>query len=84
MDVLNNFGRDGFELAENSFDLNATFLAVAQKVESESKSFYVLEYCTPKRSGEHTIELRGNYEDSFGSFKTKFIADGFIGGCTID
>ncbi len=82
--TLRDFGRNGFELAENSFDLNATFLAVAQKVESESKSFYVLEYCTPKRSGEHTIELRGNYEDSFGSFKTKFIADGFIGGCTID
>lgn len=83
-DILEDFGRDGFELAENSFDLNATFLAVAQKVESESKSFYVLEYCSPKRNGDHTIELRANYEDSFGSFNTKFSADGFIGGCTID
>ncbi len=82
--ILEFFGRDGFELAENSFDLNSSFLAVAQKVESESKSFYVLEYCTPKRSGNHTIELRGYYEDMFGSFTTKFTADGFIGGCTID
>ncbi|MEQ9310203.1 MAG: VWA domain-containing protein [Balneolaceae bacterium] len=82
--ILNDFGRDGFELAENSFDLNSSFLAVAKKVESESKSFYVMEYCSPKRSGEHTIELRGNFEDTFGSFKTKFDANGFTGGCTID
>ncbi len=83
-DILKSFGRDGFELAENSFDLNSVFLDVAQKVESESKSFYVLEYCTPKRSGEHTIELRANYEKQFGSFKTKFTADGFTGGCSVD
>ncbi|MFV1885155.1 MAG: VWA domain-containing protein, partial [Balneola sp.] len=83
-DILKSFGRDGFELAENSFDLNSVFLSTAQRVESESKSFYVLEYCTPKRSGEHTIELRANYENRFGSFKTKFTADGFTGGCTID
>ncbi|MFV1885146.1 MAG: hypothetical protein ACMZ7B_11710 [Balneola sp.] len=82
-DILKSFGRDGFELAENSFDLNSVFLSTAQRVESESKSFYVLEYCTPKRSGEHTIELRANYENRFGSFKTKFTADGFTGGCTI-
>lgn len=82
--VLDDFGSNGFELAENSFDLNSSFLAVAQKVESESKSFYVLEYCSPKRSGEHTIELRANFEDSFGSFRTKFNADGFVGGCSID
>lgn len=82
--ILNTFGREGFELAENSIDLNASFLSVAQKVESESNSFYVLEYCTPKRSGSHTIELRAMYENQFGSFTTKFTADGFIGGCSID
>lgn len=83
-DILNTFGREGFELAENSIDLNASFLSVAQKVESESNSFYVLEYCTPKRSGSHTIELRAMYDNRFGSFTTKFTADGFIGGCSVD
>lgn len=82
--ILNTFGREGFELAENSIDLNASFLSVAQKVESESNSFYVLEYCTPKRSGSHTIELRAMYDNRFGSFTTKFTADGFIGGCSVD
>ncbi len=82
--VLKTIGRDGFELAANSFDLNATFLKVAQKVQSESQSFYVLEYCTPKRSGNHTIELRALYENRFGSFRTDFSAEGFTGGCTIE
>lgn len=82
--ILNTFGREGFELAENSIDLNASFLSVAQKVESESNSFYVLEYCTPKRSGSHSIELRAMYDNRFGSFTTKFTADGFIGGCSVD
>ncbi|RNC85850.1 MAG: VWA domain-containing protein [Balneola sp.] len=82
--VLKTIGRDGFELAENSFDLNATFLKVAQKVQSESQSFYVLEYCSPKRSGDHTLELRALYENRFGSFRTTFSADGFTGGCTIE
>ncbi len=82
--ILKTFGRNGFELAENSFDLNSVFINTGRKVESESKSFYVLEYCSPKRSGEHTIELRANYENSFGSFKTKFSAEGFTGGCTIE
>lgn len=82
--TLSIFGKDGFELAENSFELNTTFLSVAQKVESESNSFYVLEYCSPKRSGNHTIELRALYDDAFGSFKTDFSAEGFIGGCSIE
>lgn len=83
-EVLKNFGRDGYELAENSFDLNTSFLSVAQKVESEANSYYVLEYCSPKRSGQHTIQLRVNYEKMFGSFSTKFTAQDFTGGCTID
>ena len=82
--ALSRFGRDGFELAENSFDLNGTFLLVAQKLESEANSFYVLEYCSPKRSGDHSIQLRAIYNDLLGSFRTDFNADDFVGGCVID
>ena len=83
-DALNRFGRDGFELAENSFDLNSSFLAIANKLESQAGSFYVLEYCSPKRSGDHTIQLRAVYDDYAGSFTTEFNADDFLGGCVID
>jgi len=83
-EVLSNFGRNGFELAEDSLQLNDTFLAVAERLEAESNSFYVLEYCSPKRSGNHTLELRAMYEDQFGSFRTDFSAEDFTGGCSID
>lgn len=83
-DVLSTFGTSGFELAEDSLELNDTFLAVAERLESESNSYYVLDYCSPKRAGEHTLELRAVYEDMFGSFETDFSAEGFTGGCSIE
>lgn len=83
-EVLKSFGKDGFELAEDSLQLNSSFLAVAKRLEAETNSFYVLEYCSPKRSGQHTLELRAIYDDKFGSFTTDFSADGFSGGCSID
>jgi uncharacterized protein YegL len=83
-EVLESFGKDGFELAEDSLALNETFLAVAERLEAESNSYYVLEYCSPKRSGQHTLELRAIYEDKFGSFQTEFSAEGFTGGCSVD
>lgn len=83
-EVLESLGKDGFELAEDSLQLNDSFLAVAEQLEAESNSFYVLEYCSPKRTGQHSLELRAVYEDMFGSFKTEFSAEGFSGGCSID
>jgi hypothetical protein len=83
-DVLRTFGKNGFELAEDSLELNDTFLAVAERLEAETNSYYILEYCSPKRSGQHTLELRATYEDMFGSFETQFSADEFSGGCTVD
>ncbi|MFW6157708.1 MAG: vWA domain-containing protein, partial [Balneolaceae bacterium] len=83
-DILKSFGTSGFELAEDSLQLNDSFLAIAQRLESTSNSYYVLEYCSPKRAGEHTLELRALYEDKFGSFETEFSAEGFTGGCSID
>ena len=83
-DVLKEYGRDGFELAVNSYDLNQAFQDVGKLVESASGSFYVLEYCSPKRLGEHRIQLRAIYEDRVGSFSTEFSAEGFSGGCVIE
>ncbi|MEX0904284.1 MAG: hypothetical protein WEA56_01795 [Balneolaceae bacterium] len=82
--VLTQFGKNGFEFAEDSLELNSTFLAIADRLESESNSYYVLDYCSPKRSGEHMLQLRAVYEDRFGGFDTRFSADGFTGGCKIE
>ncbi len=83
-EILRSFGKDGFEFAEDSLQLNESFLAIAKRLESESNAYYVLEYCSPKRSGGHILELRAVYEDKFGSFETEFSADGFTGGCSVD
>lgn len=83
-DVLKSLGKNGFELAQDSLELNDSFLAIAERLEAESNSFYVLEYCSPKRAGEHTLELRATYEDMMGSFETQFSAEGFSGGCSVD
>lgn len=82
--VLRDFGKNGFELAEDSLALNSAFLAVAERLERQSNSYYVLEYCSPKRAGEHTLQLRAVYDDMFGSFETKFSAKGFTGGCSVN
>lgn len=83
-DILQSFGKDGFELAQDSLELNDTFLAVAERLEAASNSFYVLEYCSPKRSGQHSLELRATHENMFGGFETAFSAEGFTGGCEVD
>ncbi|NGP88448.1 VWA domain-containing protein [Fodinibius halophilus] len=82
--ILKKMGKSGFELAEDSLELNDSFLNIAERLEAETNSFYVLEYCSPKRSGTHSLELRAVYEDKFGSFQTQFSAEEFSGGCEVE
>lgn len=82
--TLELFGRDGFELAADSLALRDSFLAVAERLERMSNSYYVLEYCSPKRAGQHVLQLRALYENQFGSFNMPFSAEGFTGGCSIN
>lgn len=82
--ILSSFGKNGFEMAADSLELKSSFLAVAEQLERQANSYYVLEYCSPKRAGEHSLELVALHEEVFGSFEATFSADGFTGGCTID
>lgn len=83
-EVLARFGEDGAVFADNSSELNEVFQNAADILESKTNSFYVLEYCSPKRSGQHSLQLRANYEELTGSFTTTFDATGFTGGCVIN
>ncbi len=82
--ILSTFGKSGYEFADSDLDLNETFQNVANQVRDEANSFYVLEYCSPKRSGTHTITVRLDYMGSSGQFNSDFSAEGFSGGCTIE
>jgi hypothetical protein len=56
-DSLRAIGRDGTELATEDAGVGPAFEKVAQRIEAHSKRFYLLSYCTPARSGEHTVRI---------------------------
>lgn len=80
---LRLIGKEGNEFALSSFDLNQVFLEMGRKVTKTMDSYIVLEYCSPKRSGDHNIELRVISENKVGKINTEFNAMGFTGGCII-
>lgn len=82
--ILSRLGKNGFEMATDSLELKEKFLAVAERLERQANSYYVLEYCSPKRAGTHKLRLNAIYEKFHGSFETVFSAEGFTGGCKID
>lgn len=55
--ALGEIGRDGTELADDDAAVQAAFERVAQRIEDQSKRFYLLSYCTPARNGEHTVRI---------------------------
>ena len=82
--ALENFGKNGFEFAEDLGDLIPKFEAIAQFVKDEAKSYYLFEYCSPKRSGTHSLKIRITSEQVSGDMTETFSAEDFTGGCTLE
>jgi uncharacterized protein YegL len=82
-DVLKKIGKHSFAFANNQTELNASFQKVAEIVSAEANSYYLFEYCSPKRDGSGVNDLRieAEFEGKIGSVLTKFNATGFTGGC---
>lgn len=57
---LTQIGRDGTELAQDRSRVQEAFGNVAEKIEAQSKRFYLLSYCTPARKGEHAVRIEAN------------------------
>lgn len=85
VEVLMQIGKDAYAFAEDTDKLVRTFEVIATKVHNEANSYYLFEYCSPKRHGSGTNDLRiqAVYEDLVGSSKTNFDATGFEGGCNL-
>ena len=82
--ILNQIGKNGFTSAANQAELEQTFQQVADIIVREANSFYLFEYCSPKRDGSGINDLRieAETEDGrIGSVLTQFDATGFTGGC---
>nr|WP_298998766.1 VWA domain-containing protein [uncultured Allomuricauda sp.] len=83
VDVLSDIGKTASVFAGNKEELEATFNQISQRVSEQANSFYLFEYCTPKRdgSGENNLVIQLTDGGLQGAVQTKFRADGFIGGC---
>lgn len=83
-EVLTEIGKHGSVFAADQTELENTFQQVAQIVWAEANSYYLFEYCSPKRDGSGTNELRivvNTNEGVSGSVVTEFDATGFGSGC---
>ncbi len=77
---LTNIGKDGFVWAADVGNLESTFQQIAQNIYAQSRQYYVLGYCSPKRAGSHTVTLKATGHT--GELDYSFSAAGFEPGCT--
>lgn len=81
--ILEDIGKTASVVAGNAAELEATFNQISARVSEQANSFYLFEYCTPKRdgSGENNLVIQLTEGVLQGAVQTKFRADGFTGGC---
>lgn len=82
-EVLTAIGKTASVFAQNKDELERTFRDISEKVSERANSFYLFEYCSPKRdgSGENNLAIEINTGSRQGAVQTKFSANGFTGGC---
>lgn len=81
--VLMDIGKTFSVFATNKEELETTFTEISQRVSERANSFYLFEYCSPKRdgSGENNLAIQVKDGSKQGAVQTKFDATGFTGGC---
>jgi hypothetical protein len=86
-EALQGFGKDGYYAASDPKDLSTAFARIAEQVAGLANRFYLLEYCSPKRSGRHALKLVAHYMTDEGmlegSLTREFDATGFASGCDL-
>lgn len=82
-EVLADLGKTYSVFAGNKEELETTFNDISQRVSERANSFYLFEYCTPKRdgSGENNLVIQVKEGNRQGAVQTKFDATGFTAGC---
>lgn len=76
-------GKDGFYAADSADGLSRAFETVAGRVNAMANRFYLLEYCSPKRSGKHTVKVTVSASSRTGTLTREFDATGFASGCEL-
>jgi uncharacterized protein YegL len=81
--VLTDIGKTASVFATNKEELEDTFNDISEKISERANSFYLFEYCSPKRdgSGVNNLAIEVKTGSREGAVQTKFDAKGFTGGC---
>lgn len=81
--VLKDIGKTFSVFAGNKAELENTFNDISLRISERANSFYLFEYCTPKRdgSGESNLAIQVRDGSRQGAVQSKFNAKGFTGGC---
>ena len=81
--ILESIGKTFSVFAGNKDELETTFNQLSQKVSQRANSFYLFEYCSPKRdgSGVNNLVIQAVEGGRQGAVQTQFDATGFTGGC---
>ena len=82
-EVLSKIGQTESVFASNAAELESVFNDISNGVAGQANSFYLFEYCSPKRDGSGMNNLviqviNGNQD---GLVQTSFNATGFTSGC---
>lgn len=83
VEILSKIGPSGSIIADGNEDLEEKFKETAGLVADEANSYYLFEYCSPKRDGsgnsEVILQVRSGGEKGY--VRTQFDATGFTSGC---
>ncbi len=82
-EILMKIGKTSSVFAGNKEELETTFNDISSRVTEQANSFYLFEYCTPKRdgSGENNLAIQVSDGSLQGAVQSKFDTTGFTGGC---
>ncbi|MEP0263478.1 VWA domain-containing protein [Dokdonia sp.] len=81
--TLSQIGTSGSVFATDSSELETVFNQVSNNVANQANSFYLFEYCSPKRdgSGMNNLVIQALSNDRTGVVEASFDATGFGSGC---
>uniref|UniRef100_UPI00404733B0 vWA domain-containing protein n=1 Tax=Roseivirga sp. TaxID=1964215 RepID=UPI00404733B0 len=81
--VLRSIGKTSFVSASNIGELLDRFKEIGDLINGRANSFYLLEYCSPKRSGNNQLTIEVVKGSIKGRANTLFDASDFNGSCNL-
>lgn len=81
--TLKAIGKTSFVSAMNIGELLDKFKEIGDLINGKANSYYLLEYCSPKRNGSNQLTIEANKGALKGSANTFFDASDFNGSCSL-